>query len=450
MRRRTFFSVAFQYVLLLSYLYVFLLSQQAHGADPVINDGGIVNSASYSKDFPELAPGSIATIFGSDLRKGGKACLPADSCFSPFDEKGRVRTKLAGTQVTINGTPVPIFFASRTQLGVQIPTDLTGTSATVQIMVGDATSEPHTILIQPHSPGIFSLSQDGIGAGIITHLDGSLVSPSNPAPPGDFIIIWATGLGQVTPFVPTGERPGEVARTLSTPTVMIDGLPAKVSFSGLSDCCVGLNQINVLVPLNARLSREVSVFLEIGGIQSNTVTIATGTPLSITTTSLAAGTQNTAYSATLAATGGQTPYSWSISAGMLPAGLFLMASTGVISGTPTETDTSNFTVRVSDASSQTATQALSITINPAGGSVSHSVDLMWDASTSSVIGYNVYRSTTSGGPYTKLNSTVVAGTTYTDSSVEAGQTYFYVTKSVDASNTESVPSNEATAVIPVL
>ncbi|HEV2245377.1 MAG TPA: Ig domain-containing protein, partial [Terriglobia bacterium] len=92
--------------------------------------------------------------------------------------------------------------------------------------------------------------------------------------------------------------------------------------------------------------------------------------LTITTTSLTNGTQNTAYSATLAATGGTTPYTWSITAGSLPAGLTLNTSTGAITGTPTGTGTSNFTVQVTDANSQTATQAFSITINSAGGGIS--------------------------------------------------------------------------------
>ena len=79
----------------------------------------------------------------------------------------------------------------------------------------------------------------------------------------------------------------------------------------------------------------------------------------------------------------------------------------------------------------------------------HSVTLNWTASTSSnVTGYNVYRGTHSNGPYTKLNSALVAGTTYTDLTVLAGQTYYYVTTAVDADSNESAYSNEAPAVIP--
>jgi hypothetical protein len=78
----------------------------------------------------------------------------------------------------------------------------------------------------------------------------------------------------------------------------------------------------------------------------------------------------------------------------------------------------------------------------------HQVSLSWAASTSTVSGYNVYRSTTSGSGYTKLNSSVNVSTAYTDNSVVAGSTYFYVTTAVDSSGNESSYSNQVQAVIP--
>jgi hypothetical protein len=78
-----------------------------------------------------------------------------------------------------------------------------------------------------------------------------------------------------------------------------------------------------------------------------------------------------AYADTLTATGGTTPYTWSVSAGTLPAGITLTASTGVLAGSPTTAGTFSFTVKVTDASSQTATKATSITI--AGGALAITV-----------------------------------------------------------------------------
>lgn len=80
--------------------------------------------------------------------------------------------------------------------------------------------------------------------------------------------------------------------------------------------------------------------------------------------------------------------------------------------------------------------------------VAHSATLSWIASTSSVAGYNIYRSSVSGGPYTKMNSSLVTLLTYTDTAVLAGLTYYYVATSVNASNAESIYSNEISATIP--
>jgi hypothetical protein len=88
--------------------------------------------------------------------------------------------------------------------------------------------------------------------------------------------------------------------------------------------------------------------------------------LVITTTTLPQGTVNTSYTTTLPATGGTTPYTWSIVTGSLPAGLSLNGSSGVISGTPNQAETTNFLIRVTDSGSpaQTADQPLSIAIIP--------------------------------------------------------------------------------------
>jgi hypothetical protein len=81
---------------------------------------------------------------------------------------------------------------------------------------------------------------------------------------------------------------------------------------------------------------------------------------------------------------------------------------------------------------------------------SHGVTLNWGASTSqNVAGYNVYRGTTSGGPYTKLNTTgLITVLTYLDSAVLAGQTYYYVATTVDINSNESAYSAQTTATIP--
>ena len=83
------------------------------------------------------------------------------------------------------------------------------------------------------------------------------------------------------------------------------------------------------------------------------------------------------------------------------------------------------------------------------GACPHTVTLNWTASASSnVTGYNVYRGLTSGGPYTKVNTSLIVGTTYIDINVQAGLTYFYVSTAVDGNNNESAYSNQTSALIP--
>jgi hypothetical protein len=80
--------------------------------------------------------------------------------------------------------------------------------------------------------------------------------------------------------------------------------------------------------------------------------------------------------------------------------------------------------------------------------VFHSVSLTWIPSTSVVAGYDVYRSEVSGGPYSKLTSTLVAADTYTDPTVQGGLTYYYVVTSVTSAGVQSAYSGENSAAIP--
>jgi hypothetical protein len=101
---------------------------------------------------------------------------------------------------------------------------------------------------------------------------------------------------------------------------------------------------------------------------------------------------------------------------------------------------------VSNASDTPLTETLSGSGTQSGSS--HTVALSWNASTSSVVGYNIYRGSQSGGPYSRLNVSPVAETSYTDSAVADGATYYYVATSINSNSTESAYSNQAVAQIP--
>jgi uncharacterized protein (TIGR03437 family) len=160
-----------------------------------------------------------------------------------------------------------MFYASPIQLGIQIPTELAaGGTASVQVIVDGQSSAASTLNVGAFSPGIFT--------GGITHADNTPVVAANPAVAGETVTIYATGLGQASSVVPTGEAPSGTVTTLTAPTVTIDGISAQVQFSGLAGCCVGANQINVLVPSGIRTGTTVPVIVSIGGQQSNTVNMA--------------------------------------------------------------------------------------------------------------------------------------------------------------------------------
>ena len=115
---------------------------------------------------------------------------------------------------------------------------------------------------------------------------------------------------------------------------------------------------------------------------------------------------------------------------------FAPTTTGNLSGSVTVT-------------SNATNSPLAISLSGSGAAAaSHSVTLNWIPSTSSYAGFNVYRGSLSGGPYTKVNSALIATTSFFDTSVTSGQTYYYVATEVDSTGAESVYSSEVIATIP--
>ena len=112
---------------------------------------------------------------------------------------------------------------------------------------------------------------------------------------------------------------------------------------------------------------------------------------------------------------------------------------------PSNTGTATGNVVITSSNQSPTTISLSGTGFVQGA---HSVTLSWTPSTSSVIGYNVYRSMQSVGPYAKNNPVLESSTSYTDFNVTSGQTYFYSVTAVNAQNAESGFSAPVTASIP--
>jgi uncharacterized protein (TIGR03437 family) len=188
---------------------------------PQLN-GGVVSAASFVAD---VARGGLASIFGTNMGNG------------------------ANTTVYINGFPAPLFYASPGQFNVQIPWEVTG-MGTFSMIVNGAPSNVVSKGVYTYSPDVFMVSA---AQAAITHADGTLVSSASPAAVNETVVVYCTGLGPVSGPMVTGAPASSTSLQPTTPqpaTATLGGVPATVSFSGLTPGFTGLYQVNIQVPAN--------------------------------------------------------------------------------------------------------------------------------------------------------------------------------------------------------
>jgi uncharacterized protein (TIGR03437 family) len=232
---------------------------------PLVFVNGTVNAGNYAANAP-IAPGSIAAVFGN-FPIG--ASTPATSLPLP--------TSLGGLSMQFGAAPAPFFFSSPGQANIQIPWEVEGkTQAAVTVTVNGQTSIPQALAIAPFAPSIFSTNGQGTGQGSIQDASFRLVDASNPAHANSVVVIYCTGLGAVTNQPPSGAPASgsPLSQTKTTPAVTIGGIAAPVVFSGLVPALAGLYQINARVPSTIGADPAAPVIITIGGVASNTVTMA--------------------------------------------------------------------------------------------------------------------------------------------------------------------------------
>jgi len=249
------------------------------GPTPVVPSDGAVNGASFKSGVAALAPGAIASIFGTNL-----TAAPASGAQPGFVSGTDVlQTTANGTRVTFDGVAAPLFFlkhdaATYDQLNVQVPFELAGkTSAQLVVYLNGKPSAAVTVAIQPVSPGLFTVQTSGTGPAVALHPDYSANSAANPASRGTVILLYGTGLGPTSPAGITGKaaphaEPLAITVSQYWPTITIGGVSASVEFSGLAPWFVGLWQVNVTVPANAPTGEQPLV-LTTGGSRANPVTV---------------------------------------------------------------------------------------------------------------------------------------------------------------------------------
>jgi uncharacterized protein (TIGR03437 family) len=185
---------------------------------------------------------------------------------------------LGGVTVSVNNIQCPLYYVSPTQINLQLPYALEGeTTASMIVEHNGVASEPIVFEVDSVNPAFFTTNMQGTGDGCVLHnADDTLVSPSHPAVPGEYVQLFCTGLGAVNPPVASGTAaPSDpLSWSVTTPTVTVGGIAATVVFAGLAPDFVGLYQVNIQIPEGTPIGDTVALVLTIEGVESNVVTLA--------------------------------------------------------------------------------------------------------------------------------------------------------------------------------
>jgi uncharacterized protein (TIGR03437 family) len=254
-------------------------SQQYVNLHTTVNPGGAIRSqlapplavpvvlgvAANASTITHAAPGSILSIYGTTMS-------PITSGLQGFRGLTALPTSMNGVSVTIATAKAPFYFVSPLQLNVQVPFEVpTGTQPLVVTTAGGM-SLTLMITVDAVAPSLFIVDPATNLGAVVKNSDFSLTTTANPAHAGDPVVIYSTGLGQVTPAAFTGvllAPPAASFNNTVTVTATIGGLNAPVIYSIGSPGFVGLYQTAVTVP--SGVTGTVPVVLKAGAATSNSV-----------------------------------------------------------------------------------------------------------------------------------------------------------------------------------
>jgi uncharacterized protein (TIGR03437 family) len=254
---------------------------------PTVNQGGTVSAASYGGGNGGSILSAFGQFFASTAVVAPTVPLPTQAGPDPTTVTLTANHPSAdggARPATIGPIDAPLFFVSPNQVNFQMPWEFIGVSQ-VSITVSDfgVASSPVIVNLSNPAPAIFTLNQQGTGQGAIQIANTTTfaapagsIQGASPAHIGDYLTIYCTGLGDVTnrPANGVASPTSPLAQTLLTATATVGGIAAPVTFSGLTPGFVALYQVNVQVPPGVATGNAVQVILSIGGVASNTVTIA--------------------------------------------------------------------------------------------------------------------------------------------------------------------------------
>jgi len=221
-------------------------------------------------------PGSLMAVFGSGLAYASGGAPP-----SPF---AVLPDTMFGMTVQLNGLDAPLLYTSPGQANIQIPWELFGSTQATLRATRNGVTQTIAIPLAPFEPGLFTMNGQGTGqaAALIANSNPAAIaapagafSGSRPISRGEYLSLYGTGLGALHFSGQTDAvSPSCCNATTTTPLVTVGGQPATVQFSGFAPGLLAVYQINILIPASAPTGNAVPVTLSIGGVSSNTVTIA--------------------------------------------------------------------------------------------------------------------------------------------------------------------------------
>ena len=276
---------AFQVDVTVEYAGAVHVSSECQGRGalvPAISASGVVGAGLSMPRVMNASPNALLTAFGQNFVPGSvmRAVTAADVA------DGALPTNLGCTCVAVNHRLAPLLFASATAVNFQAPSSAVKGPMAVQVIAncgapGEKISAGQTVAAQAAAPEFFFFKLNAGGKNPIAAEDatsGALIGTSQllpgatftPAKPGEYVALFATGMGVTDPAYAAGQIPKQPATTVSPVSVSLNGVPLAASdvlYAGVAPGFAGLYQVNIRIPASAP-DGDLPVVLSVNGIST--------------------------------------------------------------------------------------------------------------------------------------------------------------------------------------
>jgi uncharacterized protein (TIGR03437 family) len=234
------------------------------GYDPY---SGVTVRASTEAGPVQLTGATDAASFGVEISSGGIGTLFGTGFTSQTLEGGvlPLPTELGGVRVYVDGALAGLFYVSPTQINFQMPVGAGIGNVSIVVVNAANVSQHLDAVVQTQVPRLFTFNLGGTVYPVVTHADGSVVTPANPAAEGEVLVAYLTGAA-ITPQPPDGSAAGAdpLSLTVDEAAVTVGGAAATTLFSGATPGFVGLIQVNFQLPANLPPGSTLVLLIQFG------------------------------------------------------------------------------------------------------------------------------------------------------------------------------------------